>query len=96
MLNLRKPALLFNFIGVALFFTGLFMQQRESSGGEMMMYIGLSMGVIYWFWAIVDVARAEDLKPFQKKFWLIVVITVPAVGGTLFHIMHQSRNRIVT
>lgn len=96
MLNLRKPALIFNIIGVLLFMAGLFMQQKESTGGEMLMYIGLSMGVIYWFWAIIDVAASEDLKPFQKKFWLIIVISVPAVGGTLFHIMHQSRNKIVT
>jgi hypothetical protein len=96
MLNLRKPALLFNIVGVILFFIGLFMQQKQSYGGETLMYIGLSMAVIYWFWAIVDVVRADDLKPYQKKFWLIIVITVPAVGGTLFHIMHQSRNKIVT
>jgi hypothetical protein len=96
MLNLRKPALIFNIIGVILFIIGLFMQQKENYGGETLMYIGLSMGVIYWFWSIVDVAKAEDLKPFQKKFWLIIVITVPAIGGTLFHIMHQTRGKIVT
>lgn len=96
MLNIRKPALLFNILGVIIFFIGLFMQQKQNYGGETLMYIGLSMAVIYWFWAIIDVVRADDLKPDQKKFWLIIVITVPAVGGTLFHIMHQSRNKIVT
>src|SRR5215211_8942848 len=62
MLNLRKPALLFNIIGVILFFIGLFMQQKQNYGGETLMYIGLSMAVIYWFWAIVDVVKADDLK----------------------------------
>ena len=93
-LNIRKPALIFNIIGVIIFLIGLGNQQKDF--GETLMYIGLSMGVIYWFWSIVDVVRADDLKPYQKKFWLIIVITIPAVGGTLFHIMHQTRNKIVT
>lgn len=96
MLNFRKPALIFNITGVLIFLIGLFMQQKQSYGGETLMYIGLSMGVIYWFWAIIDVVKADDLKPDQKKFWLIIVITVPVLGGTLYHIMHQSRNKIVT
>jgi hypothetical protein len=96
MLNLRKPAFLFNLVGVLLFIIGLFMQQKNNYGGETLMYIGLSMAVIYWFWSIVDVVRADDLKPYQKKFWLIIVITIPAFGGALFHVMHQARGKIVT
>ena len=96
MLNLRKPAFIFNLVGVLIFIIGLFLQQKENYGGETMMYIGLGMAVIYWFWSIIDVVGAEDLKPYQKKFWLIIVITIPAFGGALFHIMHQSRGKIVT
>jgi len=96
MLNLRKPAFIFILISVVLFMVGLFMKQKEKDGGATPMYIGLSMAVIYWFWAIIEVAKAEDLRPDQKKFWLIIVITIPAVGGALFHIMHQRRNKIVT
>ena len=96
MLNLRKPALLFNILGVILFFIGLYMQRKQADGGEALMYIGLSMAVIYWFWSIIDVAGADDLKPDQKKFWLIIVIVMPALGGFLFHLTHQPRNKIVT
>jgi len=96
MLNLRKPALIFNVIGVILFFIGLYLQQKENYGGEIMMYIGLGMAVVYWIWSVVDVLTADDLKPYQKKFWLIIVLIIPALGGTLFHIMHQDRNKLVT
>lgn len=96
MLNLRKPAFIFNLVGVLLFIIGLFMQQKANYGGETLMYIGLSMAVIYWFWSIIDVVKAEDLKPYQKKFWLIIVIVIPAFGGALFHVMHQTRGKIVT
>jgi len=96
MLNLRKPALIFNFIGVLLFFIGVYRWQQGTKDGTTLMYIGLAMAIIYWFWSIVDVVKADDLKPYQKKFWLIIVIVVPALGGSLFHIMHQTRNKIVT
>ena len=96
MLNLRKPAFIFNLVGVLIFIIGLFMQQKQNYGATTLIYIGLSMAIIYWFWSIVDVVTAEDLKPYQKKFWLIIVIVVPALGGSLFHVMHQSRGKIVT
>ena len=96
MLNLRKPALIFNIIGVIIFFIGLGMVQSGNTGGDVLMYTGLAMAIIYWIWSVVDVLRADDLRPYQKKFWLIIVLIVPAAGGTLFHIMHQRRNKIVT
>ena len=96
MLNLRKPAFIFNLVGVLLFIIGLFMQQKMNYGSSTLLYIGLAMAVIYWFWSIIDVVSAPDLKPYQKKFWLIIVVVVPAFGGALFHVMHQARGKIVT
>jgi hypothetical protein len=96
MLNLRKPAFIFNLIGVILFFTGLYMLTENSATGTILMYIGLGMAVIYWIWSVIDVLTADDLKPFQKKFWLIIVLIIPAFGGALYHIMHQRSKKIVT
>lgn len=96
MLNLRKPAFIFALVGVLLFIIGLFMQQKMNYGSSTLLYIGFSMAIIYWFWSIIDVVRAHDLKPYQKKFWLIIVIVIPAFGGALFHVMHQASNKIVT
>jgi hypothetical protein len=42
------------------------------------------------------VINKNDLKPFQKRFWLIAVIAAPAIGGLLFYIMHQKAGRIIT
>jgi hypothetical protein len=96
MLNLRKPAFIFNMIGLVLFFIGLYMLTEDSKTGTTLMYVGLGMAVIYWIWSVIDVLGAEDLKPFQKKFWLIIVLIVPAFGGALYHLMHQQSNKIVT
>jgi uncharacterized membrane protein len=96
MLNLRKPAFIFNLIGLVLFFIGLSMLSENSSTGSVLMYIGLGMAVIYWIWSVIEVLSTEDLKPFQKKFWLIIVLIIPAFGGALYHLMHQRSNKIVT
>jgi hypothetical protein len=42
------------------------------------------------------VLSAPDLKPFQKRFWMIAVIAVPVMGGLVFHIMHNKVGRITT
>ena len=96
MLNLRKPALIFAMIGLLLFFIGLSMLAENPSTGNLLMYIGLGMAVIYWIWSVIDVLNTDDLKPFQKKFWLIIVLAVPAIGGALYHVMHQRSKKIVT
>ena len=96
MLNLRKPAFIFNLIGLILFFLGLYLLTEDQKTGLTLMYIGIGIAVIYWIWSTIDVLSADDLKPFQKKFWLIVVFLVPAFGGALFHIMQQKKKKIVT
>ena len=96
MLNLRKPAFIFNIIGLIVFFVGLYMLTQNPKTGSYLMYIGLGMAVIYWIWSVIDVLSSHDLKPFQKKFWLIIVLIIPAFGGSLFHLMHQRGRKIVT
>jgi hypothetical protein len=96
MLNLRKPAFIFSVIAIVLFFLGLYMLTEDQKTGSMLMYIGLGMAAIYWIWSVIDVLTTTDLKPFQKKFWFIIVLLVPAFGGALYHLMHQQRKKIVT
>ena len=96
MLNLRKPALIFAAIGLVLFFLGLYMLTMDPKTGYLIMYIGLGIGVIYWIWSVIDVLSTSDLKPYQKKFWLIIVLIIPAFGGLIYHVMHQRRKKIVT
>lgn len=96
MLNLRKPALIFAIIGLILFFVGLYMLTMDPQTGYVIMYIGLGIGVIYYIWSVIDVLSTNDLKPYQKKFWLIIVLIIPAFGGLIYHMMHQRGKKIVT
>lgn len=61
------------------------------------MYIALAMGALYWILTIVEVAAApqQELKRYQKSFWLILVVAVPMFGALLYHFAHQRRRKIV-
>ena len=76
------------------------MQMRTSStgsvSGDFILYAGMALGGIFWIWSIINVIHASDMRPFQKRFWLIAVIAVPVMGGLVFHIMHQAGGKIVT
>lgn len=56
--------------------------------------IGAFLAGLAWIWPIIEVATTNTLKGFQKKFWLIVVISVPVVGGLLYYVMHNKKNKI--
>lgn len=95
MKNLSRPAFILAMIGTALILVGLLALPRYALG-TYIMYAGFLIAGIFWLWAIWDVLTADDLKYYQKMFWLILTVSVPVMGGLLFYIMHQKRNRIIT
>lgn len=96
MKNVRKPSLVFGLVTTAVFFIGFFLFASENPNGLYVIYSGLALGALYWIWSIVEVAGADDLKKYQKTFWLIIVVAVPFFGALIYNILHQSRNRIAT
>ena len=96
MKNVRRLSLIFGLVVTAVFFIGFFMFASENQDGLYVLYAGLGLGAIYWIWSIIEVTSADDLKKYQKTFWLIIVVAVPFFGAFLYNIMHQSRNKIAT
>lgn len=95
MKNVRRPSLIFGLITTALFFIGFFLIASENKNADYVLYAGLGLGVIYWIWSIIQVSGADDLKKYQKSFWLIIVIAVPFFGAFIYNILHQTRNKMV-
>lgn len=95
MKNVRRPSLIFGLITTALFFIGFFLIASENKNAYYALYAGLGLGAIYWIWSIIQVTGADDLKKYQKTFWLIIVIAVPFFGAFLYNILHQTRNNMV-
>ncbi|NML22472.1 hypothetical protein HHL16_16430 [Pseudoflavitalea sp. G-6-1-2] len=93
---LNKTGFIIGIISTILIFLGLSMMQKDYYYGEYIMYFGFIVAGIVWIWSIWDVIFADDLKGFQKTFWLILTVSVPVMGGMLFYMMHQKKGKIVT
>ncbi len=96
MRNISKPVFILGILSLLVTIVGFVMHSTQHEAGMVVFYTGLVGAGIFWIWAVAHVASSDDLKSFQKMFWLIIVISVPVFGGFIYLIMHQRRNRIVT
>lgn len=96
MKNMLHPSFLLAVASIMLLFVGIIMKVNAVESGDIIMIIAAILGGIHWIWSILDVIKRDDLKPFQKRFWLIAVIAAPAMGGMIFYILHQKTGRITT
>ena len=96
MKNMKHPAFILGIVGAILLFIGLAIMGDGDKTGHIILYAGMALGAIFWIWSIIRVAGAHDMKPFQRRFWLIAVVAVPVVGALIFHVLHQQEDKIVT
>jgi hypothetical protein len=96
MKNITSPAFITFIIGAILVFIGIGMKTTGAAAGSYVLYGGFALMGLFWILSIIKVISASDLKPYQKRFWMIAVIAVPVLGGLVFHIMHQQAGKIVS
>ena len=96
MKNAKHPAFLIGVVSIILFIIGAVVKSQGYRMGDWIVIASVVLGGIHWIWSIIDVATRTDMKPFQKRFWLIAVVAAPAIGGMIFYIMHQKSNRLTT
>lgn len=96
MKNLRHPNFILAIVSAIVLFIGIGFRANGYQAGDYVIGAGTLLAGIHWIWAIVDVIRRNDLKAFQKRFWLIIVIAVPVFGAMVFYGLHQERDKIVT
>ncbi len=96
MKNLKHPSFIIGIVSTILLFLGIGFKGSGYRSGDYIIIFSVVLGAVHWIWSIVDVAGRSDMKPFQKRFWLIVVIAAPVAGGLIFYALHQRRNRITT
>ena len=96
MKNLLQPSFLTFVAGALSVFIGIGLRSSGSSAGSILLYIGIGLMGLFWFWSIAKVLSAPDMRPFQKRFWMISVIAVPVLGGLVFHILHRKAGKIVS
>ncbi|MFL5740343.1 MAG: PLDc N-terminal domain-containing protein [Flavisolibacter sp.] len=96
MKNLRHPNFILAIVSAIVLLFGIGMRGNGYQAGDYVLGAGALLAGIHWIWAIIDVIGRSDMKPFQKRFWLIVVIAVPVFGGMVFYGLHQEGGKITT
>lgn len=96
MKNLKHPSFILGIVSIIVLLIGVAMKAYGYGSSDYVIIAGVVLGGIHWIWSIVDVATRTDMKPFQKRFWLIAVIAAPALGGLIFYTMHQKAGKITT
>ena len=96
MKNVKHPAFIIGIISALVLFVGIGIKVYGFGSGNYVIIAAAVLAFICWVWSIFDVVGRTDMKPFQKRFWLIIVIAAPAVGGMIFFSMHQKAGKITT
>lgn len=96
MKNLKHPSFIIGVISIIVLMVGIGFRANGYQGGDYIIGSSVVLGFIHWVWTIVDVIKRDDMKAFQKRFWLIVVVACPVLGGMFFYTMHQERGKIIT
>jgi hypothetical protein len=96
MKNMKHPNFILGIASMIILIIGIGFKAGGYRSGDYIIIGSVVMGAVHWIWGVIDVIARKDMKPFQKRFWLIAVIAAPAIGGLIFYIMHQTRNRLTT
>ena len=96
MKNTRHPNFIFGIFTILLVMIGIGLKANNYPSGDYVLIASTILGAIHWIWGIIDVVSRTDMKPFQKRFWLITVVAVPALGALLFYVLHQTKDKIIT
>ena len=95
MQTLKHPNFILGIFSFILLFIGIGLRANSYQSGDYVIISAVALGAIHWIWSIIDVSRSDTLQPSQRKFWLIIVIIVPPLGGLIYYIMHYRRNKLV-
>lgn len=96
MKNTKHPNFILGIIAIIIIFIGIGLKANGYRAGDYVLVGATVLGAIHYIWSIIDLNSRTDMKPFQKRFWLIALVAVPALGSLVFYIMHQTRGRITT
>lgn len=96
MKNTRHPNFILGVVTSLLVLIGIGLKANSYREGNYVLIGSTVLGAIHWIWGIFDVLGRADMKPFQKRFWLIITVAIPAFGALLFYVMHQTKDKITT
>jgi hypothetical protein len=81
------PNFILGVISFIVLFIGIGLRSNGYRSGDYIIMASVAMGAIHWIWSIVDVFNHQNFASQSKKFWIILVIAIPAIGSFCYYIM---------
>jgi hypothetical protein len=81
------PNFILGVISFIVLFFGIGLRANGYREGDYVIIASVVMGAIHWIWGIIDVFSHQTAASQSKKFWIILVIAIPAVGSFCYYIM---------
>ncbi len=84
---INKLPFLFAIATLVLIAASFILQTPAEGLNNDLLMIAFYFAIAYWLLTVIMVASSHKLKPAQKKFWLIVLISLPFIGGLLYQLL---------
>jgi hypothetical protein len=84
------PNFILGIVSFLILFIGIGLKFYSYRFGDILLIGATVMGGIHWIWSIIDVIRHQTSASQSRKFWLIMVIIVPAVGSMCYYMFSKT------
>ena len=84
------PNLILGIVSLLLMFVGIALKVNTFRSGDMVLIGSVILGGIHWVWSIIDVFKHQTSASQSRKFWIILVIVLPPIGGILYYISSKT------
>lgn len=93
MMVINRLPFLFAIATVALLGASVFLSSPGEGFNKELLMIAFYFAAAYWLLTVIMVATARKLKSPQRKAWLIILISIPFVGGLLYQLTQMQSKK---
>lgn len=73
------------------FLIGFCLVQLENNIGDFLLVLGFIFGMIILFLGLKDIFSNDSIELSERIMWVIVLILIPPVAGTLYFLIYKNR-----
>jgi hypothetical protein len=84
------PNFILGLISLVLLFVGIGMKFYGYRSGDGVLIAATVLGGIHWVWGIIDVFKHQNSLSQSRKFWIILVIVLPPIGGMFYYMFSKT------
>lgn len=84
------PNFFIGLMSLILLFVGIGLKFYSYRSGDGVLIAATVLGTIHWIWSIIDVFNHQTSLSQSRKFWIILVIVLPPIGGMFYYLFSKT------